>query len=427
MQFRTQLSKRNASLTHWMLVLISALLLTFLVTACGDEGSNNSDTSSDTTADTNTAGDSATIVDTNTTADSATVADTGTNVDTATVAEDTGTGTGGDTDTEVDTNTEVDTSTQEDTATGQGTDENYLIADHTVVDAYANIPQQYIDTVKGWLVDAAGESHSAAYRSGMNALAAQNSLFAVDVFDGGFPAATTDALRLGRHASVGEEDFWTNEAAVNTIKDEISAQHTAGNPIHVIFQAWCWDMTRTPGAAGAGTNDYDSVFGIHWYGSSVGGPEGDYIWGLDSSDNAITGNSVSLQTYLDVVDGYNTYASENGIITQAIFSTGPVDGGSAAGERGYQRYIKHEAIRDYVKQGGGRILFDYGDILAYSDSGSRHMETWTSPFNSTEYSFPAIHPDHDVEETGHIANSGALRIAKAMWWLLARMAGWDGQ
>ncbi len=27
---------------------------------------------------------------------------------------------------------------------------------------------------------------------------------------------------------------------------------------------------------------------------------------------------------------------------------------------------------------------------------------------------------------GHISNAGALRLAKAMWWMLARMAGWDG-
>lgn len=325
------------------------------------------------------------------------------------------------------TDTASDTGTGADTGTGVEPNANYIIADHTAVDAYVNIPQQYLDIVKSWLVDAAGESHSEAYRTGIDVLAAQNSTYAATSFDGSIPAATTDALRLGRHASVGEEDFWTNAAAIDTIKSVIVAQHTAGNPIHVLFQAWCWDMTRTEGPANSGSNDYDLEFGVHWFGSSAGGPDGDHIWGLDSSDVAITGNSVSLQTYLNVVDQYNAFATTNGIITKSIFSTGPVDGQSASGEQGYQRFLKHEAIRAYVKQGTGRVLFDYADILAYNDAGDRHMEVWASPIKTVEFHFPAIHPDNSGNDTGHIGNAGALRIAKAMWWLLARMAGWDGQ
>jgi hypothetical protein len=27
---------------------------------------------------------------------------------------------------------------------------------------------------------------------------------------------------------------------------------------------------------------------------------------------------------------------------------------------------------------------------------------------------------------GHIGEVGAIRLAKAQWWMLARIAGWDG-
>lgn len=30
------------------------------------------------------------------------------------------------------------------------------------------------------------------------------------------------------------------------------------------------------------------------------------------------------------------------------------------------------------------------------------------------------------EDGDHIGRIGALRVAKAMWWMLARIAGWDG-
>ena len=45
-----------------------------------------------------------------------------------------------------------------------------IVADHTVVDKYNKIPQQYINEVKKMLVDIAGESHSSGYRNGMNLL-----------------------------------------------------------------------------------------------------------------------------------------------------------------------------------------------------------------------------------------------------------------
>ncbi|MBK7733428.1 MAG: Ig-like domain-containing protein [Bacteroidales bacterium] len=40
--------------------------------------------------------------------------------------------------------------------------------------------------------------------------------------------------------------------------------------------------------------------------------------------------------------------------------------------------------------------------------------------------YPRITTNPLPEQTGHISNAGALRLAKAMWWMLARIAGWDG-
>ncbi|MBN1646659.1 MAG: hypothetical protein JW874_01380, partial [Spirochaetales bacterium] len=172
---------------------------------------------------------------------------------------------------------------------------------------------------------------------------------------------------------------------------------------------------------------YDEDFHCRWYGSSEGGPEGDHIWGLDAGDFTITGNSVSLQTYLDAIDGYNVYFSQNGYAAKAIFSTGPVDGDSYSGEPGYQRWVKHERIRAWVRDGEDRVLFDYADILTYNDAGEQNMLSWESPDSSETYDFPGIHPDNMLGSgTGHIGSDGALRLGKAMWWMLARMAGWAG-
>ncbi|MCZ2337460.1 MAG: hypothetical protein LC127_04530 [Chitinophagales bacterium] len=56
-----------------------------------------------------------------------------------------------------------------------------IIANHTVVDKYDDIPQRWIDSVKTMWVSIAGESHSAAYRTGVQLLENQNSKFAVSI------------------------------------------------------------------------------------------------------------------------------------------------------------------------------------------------------------------------------------------------------
>ena len=85
--------------------------------------------------------------------------------------------------------------------------------------------------------------------------------------------------------------------------------------------------------------------------------------------------------------------------------------------------MKNEAIRNYVDLDATRILFDYADILCYNDeSETPNTTTWNG------HTYPIITPTNGLPiTTGHISNAGAVRLAKAQWWLLARIAGWDGK
>jgi hypothetical protein len=110
-----------------------------------------------------------------------------------------------------------------------------------------------------------------------------------------------------------------------------------------------------------------------------------------------------------------------------------VDANENLGENGYQRHIKHQYIRNFVVSSPGRYLFDYDDILCWSDAGERREITWTDYAGVTQ-TFQAIHADNMLDMDGtytedgdHIGQRGALRLAKAFWWMLARMAGWDGE
>lgn len=313
--------------------------------------------------------------------------------------------------------------------------QSQIIADHSVVDKYREIPQQYIDLVKNMLVDIAGESHSLGYRIGMNLLELHDSKFQVSTYDGSIPGMTSINLRLGRHAPVGEEEFYTSVSSVNAYKSQITTQYTSGNPFSVIGFGWCWDMTwhNAPGGG------IDPVHRVRWAGSSVGGPNGDVRWGLDAGDQSLTGNSVCLDTYLNAVEQYIQHCTKNGYNTKVIFTTGPVDDGygvMAGTENGFQREIKHDYIRTYVKANNTRILFDYADILCWNNSGAEYTADWND--GGTIRPHANIHPDNmkdydgswniiaHTEDGDHIGEVGALRLAKAMWWMLARIAGWNG-
>lgn len=306
-----------------------------------------------------------------------------------------------------------------------------IIADHTIVDRYDDIPQQWIDVVKTMWVTNPGESHAAATRQGLSDLEALNSRFQVIIRTTGTPDSyRTNELRFSgvtwgdfSHATgwiynCGEEDWFTNSTGRARTKAGITYCNTHSLDLAAIGFGWCYDDSHT----GSISSTTDPVFGCRWYGRSLESPSGSRSWGLDAADQAITGNVVSLDTYLAATQEYIDYCNTQGYETKVYFTTGPVEPTYYVGEAGYQASLKHQRIRDYVKSDPTRILFDYADILCYDD-GSEVIAT--STWNG--HIFPVItQTNYGDASLGHIDSPGALRLAKAMWWMLARIAGWDG-
>jgi hypothetical protein len=310
-----------------------------------------------------------------------------------------------------------------------------IIADHRVVDFYNDIPQRWIDSVKTKLVWIHGMSHGYGYFRGAELLEQMDSKFQVDVwFNTSAPADQNAALRLGR-AALGRESFFTHEAGNQGMEENVDNQNATGNPYDFIWFGWSYQGTWENGLEGG----VDPIYNIQWAGSTQSGPDGNQRWGLDSGDSVLTNNRVSMDSYLKSVVRFNQRFGSLGYKTKFFFSNGVVDGNEGT-ELGFQRELKNKHIRDYVNNFGDNNTYflDYSDILVYNNEGELNTANWDDdgtirphqqihPDNLMDYdnNFNIITPGEDAVED-HIGEVGTVRIAKAMWWLLARASGWDG-
>ena len=211
-----------------------------------------------------------------------------------------------------------------------------IIADHTVVDSFDEIPEEWLDKVKQMLVWVPGMSHSLGYQNGARLLELYDSKFDSYIWNSDPPPSYSDNyLRVGR-PYMSSVNFWTTD--IDTYCGEMYNQQIAGNPYTAVINGWSYESTwNNPPGGGV-----DPVFNIQWAGDAGG-----LRWGLDAADQSLTGNPVCMDTYLSAINTYNGYFSNHDMVTKAIFSTGVVDD-NAGTESGFQRELKNKHVRDYV-------------------------------------------------------------------------------
>ncbi|OQX74010.1 MAG: hypothetical protein B6D61_11970 [Bacteroidetes bacterium 4484_249] len=121
-------------------------------------------------------------------------------------------------------------------------------------------------------------------------------------------------------------------------------------------------------------------------------------------------DSAHVQIYLDSIASFEAMYPD----VTFIYATGTAE---AWGSSGYNRYLRNEMIRRYCID-NNKILFDFADIDCW----------YNGEQNSIVYEGETIPVEHQAyygEDCGHTNELSTIQKAKAAWWMMARLRGWD--
>jgi hypothetical protein len=96
----------------------------------------------------------------------------------------------------------------------------------------------------------------------------------------------------------------------------------------------------------------------------------------------------------------------------------------ATGSSGYNRHLRNEQIRQHCLA-NSKVLFDFADLDSwwYDPVG----EMWEHA--TYEYGGDTVnveHPQFNGDQAGHTTYESCEQKGRAVWWMLARLAGWSG-
>jgi len=245
-----------------------------------------------------------------------------------------------------------------------------LIIDHLCTDIVC-IPEEWIDSVKVNIkYHYAHTSHGSQLVAGLSVVETNNSNFSYSYLDNSLPQDNDDLCIFNGQISetyITPELYWETEQGMN----ETRAVLTNNSELNISMWAWCSQL-----------NSYSES---------------------------------QVQAYLDSVSVLELEFPE----VTFVYMTGNAQG---TGAEGYNRYLRNEQIRQFCRE-NNKVLYDFADLDCwYYDSANGEWEFNTYLYEGTDV--PAEHPQFYGDEASHTTWESCEQKGKAVWWMMASIAGW---
>lgn len=245
-----------------------------------------------------------------------------------------------------------------------------LIIDHTCTDL-SQIPDEWIDSAQANLrLHYAHTSHGGQLTTGLSRIESADAKYNVAITNSSLPTESGALCIFDGQESetyITPDLYWQSETGMNLTRDVLDH-----NPsINLSMWSWCTQL---------------------------------YSYNEQQTQEYLDSMAVLESEYPEVTFIYMTCNCQ------------------ATGSEGYNCYLRDEQIRQYC-QDNEKILFDFADLDAWWFNGS----SWEySTYDYEGHDVPTEHEQFHGDEAAHTTYESCEQKGRAVWWMMARLAGWAG-